>query len=181
MKRPVWPVAVFLTFSTVTLAQPQPPLLEFPLPTPKSFPGPITVGPDGALWFGEGYRIGRIAVNGTITEYSTPGTNPGILGIVTGPDGALWFTDQNNNWIGRLLPTGGVPGISLYPLPTANSGVYSVAKGSWSALVYGILCQQGRPNHHGRRDHRIPTAEERVTVWHNVRAGRCAVDSGIRH
>src|SRR5580704_5660339 len=102
LKRRMWSAALLLIFCAVTLAQPQPPLQEFPLPTPKSFPEPITAGPDGAVWFAGEFGIGRIATNGAITEYSAPGSNPGILGIVTGPDGALWFTDPNNNWIGRL-------------------------------------------------------------------------------
>ena len=65
-------------------------ITEFPLPQPQSFPGPITAGPDGALWFPEGGanpRIGRITTAGAVTEF--PITNsPG--GITAGPDGALW-------------------------------------------------------------------------------------------
>lgn len=66
-------------------------ITELPLPSPDSRPGTIVAGPDGALWFaeGEGNRIGRITVTGTLTEFPVP--TP--FGQPVGPDGNLWFTD----------------------------------------------------------------------------------------
>ena len=136
-------LAYFLAFSTIITAQSQPPLQEFSLPTPKEFPEAITPGPDGAIWFGEATQIGRITVNGVITEYPAPGFQQSIMGIATGSDGGLWFTDSNNNWIGRLLPPvgGGPPGMSTFPLPSANSGPNSIVRGSdgamWFTEYYG--------------------------------------------
>ena len=51
-------------------AQPQVQIVEYPLPTPDSAPGGITVGPDGALWFhmSRANKIGRSAMDGRITE-----------------------------------------------------------------------------------------------------------------
>src|SRR5215467_11039189 len=45
-------------------------ITEFSIPTAKSIPFGITVGPDGNLWFTESNanRIGRISPAGTITE-----------------------------------------------------------------------------------------------------------------
>src|SRR5262245_25965095 len=51
-------------------------------------PRGITYGPDGAYWFTEfnGNRIGRIATNGVIKEFSIPTANSQPFDIVTGPD-----------------------------------------------------------------------------------------------
>src|SRR4051794_8190532 len=52
-------------------------------------PDRITAGVDGSVWFTEfGDRVGRIAPDGEITEFSagiTSGSRP--YGIVAGPDG----------------------------------------------------------------------------------------------
>jgi virginiamycin B lyase len=62
-----------------------------------SEPGPITVGPDGAMWFiddgtnDEGHNlVGRIAPNGEIVEYPLPGTQR-AWSIVAGPGGYVWI------------------------------------------------------------------------------------------
>jgi hypothetical protein len=80
-------------------------ITEFPVPTASSYPGSITAGPDGNLWFTEywGNRIGRITPAGVITEFST-----GLFAhaqppdITAGPDGNLWFTEYHGNKIGYL-------------------------------------------------------------------------------
>jgi sugar lactone lactonase YvrE len=62
-------------------------ITEFALPRPNSGPGDITAGPDGAMWFVElsgnmdgmqpdGARIGRIAMDGTVTEFEMPTRAP---------------------------------------------------------------------------------------------------------
>jgi streptogramin lyase len=74
--------------------------------TPNSQPTGITAGPDGAMWFTErtGARIGRIAADGTITEFPLPaGSQPG--GIVSGPGGDLWYADEAGR-IGRMSTDG---------------------------------------------------------------------------
>ncbi|MFL5358203.1 Virginiamycin B lyase [Archangium sp.] len=75
----------------------------------------ITAGPDGALWFAEhnGNKIGRIDVNGNITEFG-PVDQPHTIGA--GPDGNVWFAMPASSTIGRITPTGT---ITLFPL--ANS------------------------------------------------------------
>jgi virginiamycin B lyase len=85
-------------------------LTEFPLKG-RSVPGDIVTGPDGALWFPEviGNKIGRMTVDGTLTEYSagiSSGCHP--LGIAVGSDGALWFTEYWANRIGRITTGGAV-------------------------------------------------------------------------
>jgi hypothetical protein len=48
----------------------------------------IVAGPDGALWFTEFTKIGRITTSGAITEFYAYSA----LDIAVGSDGALWFT-----------------------------------------------------------------------------------------
>jgi virginiamycin B lyase len=61
------------------------------------------LGPDGAIWFAEasGNKIGRIATDGTLVEFTVPTLGP-LTGIATGPDGAIWFTEVFNSKIGRI-------------------------------------------------------------------------------
>jgi virginiamycin B lyase len=77
-------------------------------------PNAITEGPDSAMWFTERQagKIGRIAPDGTITEYppaGSPQLTSGALpaGIVSGPDGNIWFTEYGTGLIGDLNPATG--------------------------------------------------------------------------
>src|SRR5712692_4088413 len=81
---------------------------EFPL-TPSSSPSAIALGGDGAQWFTEegANRVGRIAPDGTLTEYPVPTANAGLAGIASGPDGNIWFTETKGNKVARLVPATG--------------------------------------------------------------------------
>ncbi len=77
---------------------------EFPLPTSNSGPTAIVMGPDHNLWFAEpgsaSYslaQIGRISVNGVITEFASPTlSHHGIVEITVDSRGRLWFTINAN-------------------------------------------------------------------------------------
>ncbi|MGH2713484.1 MAG: virginiamycin B lyase family protein, partial [Thermoleophilaceae bacterium] len=102
---------------------------EFPVPA-GSFPGGITAGPDGNLWFvAEGTStIYRMTTGGAIDPpggfqvpsgpSSIPPTDPTFVPpvdqITTGPDGALWFTQPRDDQIGRIT-TGGAIGEFTVP------------------------------------------------------------------
>ena len=77
-----------------------------PSPAPTDLRA-ITRGPDGAVWFGESRtaKIGRVAPDGAITEFSTTTGSPPYQ-LATGPDGNIWFVDGGS--IGRMTPTGQV-------------------------------------------------------------------------
>ena len=77
-------------------------ILEFPLSGGR-LPNQIAAGPDGALWFTEVDRIGRISTGGVVTEFAI-GAVSIPEGIVAGPDGALWFTEIGG---GRAVDDGG--------------------------------------------------------------------------
>jgi len=69
----------------------------------------IAVGPAGDMWFTdfETPAIGRIATNGTITEFTSgliAGAKP--YSIVAGPDGNMWFSDNSGVALGKITPDG---------------------------------------------------------------------------
>jgi len=126
-----WSAAFFLVliFGTSLLAQNGTvSFTEYSIPTASSFPVGITSGPDGAIWFAERSKIGRISSNGTITEYPNAG---GGLFITTGPDGALWFT--GNGKIQRITTNGEV---TQFTLPSTSSDSYGIATGPDGALWF---------------------------------------------
>jgi streptogramin lyase len=78
----------------------------------KEQPYGIAAGPDQAMWFTEsvpyysGYdaRIGRIAMDGSITEYSGFSQHAYPTDIVSMPDKKLWFVETASNKLGRVTP-----------------------------------------------------------------------------
>ena len=82
-------------------------LTEFDAPPCPSCPtngGPlgITVGSDGALWYTRPAKdtIGRVTMDGHITERKVLAPVVEATWITTGPDGALWLTDESG--VGRM-------------------------------------------------------------------------------
>ena len=95
------PCMWFTEFGTSRVARlnpagwPAPTIDEFPTLTPSSNPVGITTAKDGALWFTESGldKIGRVSVNGTVSEYTSPVTGLGLKGIALAPDGSIWFAE----------------------------------------------------------------------------------------
>ena len=105
--------------------------------------GPITTGPDGALWFTEGSsivcgnpceyvksRIGRISTGGGVSSYEinadTEEHPHEPNSIAAGPDGNVWFTENDANEIGRITPGGKITEFPVFP---AGSGILDIAAG----------------------------------------------------
>lgn len=97
-------------------------ITEFVLPRPGSGPGDITAGADGAMWFVElsgtmdglqvdGGRIGRITMEGRITEFALPSRTPSPINIAVGPDRNIWYTRGAS--VGRVTPEGEVTEFAL--------------------------------------------------------------------
>jgi virginiamycin B lyase len=78
--------------------------MEYPVPTTGSEPTRIIRGPDGNLWFTEGFgnRIAQITPSGQMTEF--PLANP-PLGLTLGSDGNLWVTSGGGPFA-RVTPAG---------------------------------------------------------------------------
>ena len=95
-------------------------------PIPSMFPGDITAGPDGNLWFTGNDSIVRMTTSGAVTVFTGPDIT-GPFAISSGPDGALWFTNYSSPgdaWfanyggsVGRITTSGNV---TLYTSP----GIY---------------------------------------------------------
>ncbi|MDX3539209.1 hypothetical protein PV721_33780 [Streptomyces sp. MB09-01] len=102
-------------------------ITEYSLPTAGSFPGDITTGSDGNLWFTEvGIRkIARITPTGDLTEYQLPGDDNSPFGIAAGPDGKLWFTDISRR-IGNITTAGD---ITEYDLPAGSGTPFALTTG----------------------------------------------------
>ncbi len=116
---------------------------EFTVPTSGSQPWGIAAGPDGALWFTESSKIGRMTTAGVFTEYALPvaGTYPNA--IVAGPDGNLWFADGDANKIGKITTSGT---ITEYAIPTSGSWPVGIVAGADGALWF----TEGNGNKIGR-------------------------------
>ena len=117
---PTQPAAVGSAGADVARAAATASVTSFPLPTAFSFPGSIVTGPDGALWFNEGGKIGRITTTGALKEYSLPAGRSGTS-ITNGPDGALWFTEPGSSAIGRITIQGD---LHEYTVPGACQAGY---------------------------------------------------------
>ena len=74
---------------------------------PTMDPGPLTEGPDGAIWFiGSANLIGRIDTQGNISGYSVPTPESIPQGLAVGIDGNLWsWEGLNGNWL-RITTSG---------------------------------------------------------------------------
>jgi streptogramin lyase len=113
---------------------------EFSLPK-ASAAGPLTAGPDGALWFTEGQlnKIGRMTLSGVLTEFPVPTSKAFVHSITAGFDGNLWFTERDGNNIGRITPAGV---ITEFPIPTPNSApqdiTSSASGGIWFVETLGL-------------------------------------------
>jgi len=81
--------------------------------------------------------IGRISVDGEITDVAAPGGMPSM--ITAGPDGALWFTLNQANAVGRLDPA---VGVTMRTVPTPNAGPVGIA----ATLLVAFGMPETRPN-----------------------------------
>src|SRR5215471_8241531 len=99
-------------------------ITEFELPRQNSGPGDITTGADGAMWFVElsgrmdgrqpdGNRVGRITLDGKVTEYPIPSANGSPINIAVGPDRNIWFTKAGT--LGRVTPEGTMTEFEIPP------------------------------------------------------------------
>jgi virginiamycin B lyase len=84
-------------------------ITELPIPSRGGSPTNVAVGPDGNLWYTKGAALGRVADDGTITEFPLA-ANARAVGLTAGSDrqpperlaNRLWYADGNGNKIGYL-------------------------------------------------------------------------------
>ena len=118
-------------------------ITQFPLPNPSPAAQPFGIlkYTDHAMWFTEKAtgKLGRIAQDGTLTEYALPNANSQPTALVIASDFHIWFTETNTNKIGRINPvnvlsTGAItPGdggnFTEFSVPTPNSQPFAIAIG----------------------------------------------------
>jgi virginiamycin B lyase len=121
-------------------------------------PASITTGPDGALWFAESGadKIGRIVMNGAITEFPLPGINKihaDPEGISPGADGGIWFGEVLAYNVGRIDARS--HGITEFPLPGGGGTIVfsAIALGPDGALWFPLPGLIGRMTTNGMFDH----------------------------
>jgi virginiamycin B lyase len=114
-------------------------------------PFAIAKGPDGALWFTENAAnaIGRIATDGTISEYPIPTKDSAPDGIVAALDGALWFTECAAGKIGRITTTGAIREFAL-PDSGGSAEPRGITVGPSGALWFTWAGQNDTPSKIGR-------------------------------
>ena len=93
-------------------------ITEFSIGRMGAAPEAITRGPDGNLWFTDGAKVGKITMDGTITEFDavTPadlhyeGEEVWVIPAITsGPDGNVWFLVRMSAGVGnvaKITPNG---------------------------------------------------------------------------
>ena len=98
-----------------------------------SFPTSIALGPDGALWFTQAHEdeIGRITVDGEVTQYEIPTKDAFAGDIVAGPDGAMWFSGSSSDKLGRITTDGA---ITEYEVPGEHGMPGAIVPGPDGAL-----------------------------------------------
>lgn len=97
-----------------------------------------TLGPDGAIWIGDGFQVVRADTNGIMTTYLIPpNVFPGCRPIAVGPDGAFWIAcvayPYGTDSILRMT-TGG--SFTDYPIPTQNAHPFGIAAGPDGAMWF---------------------------------------------
>jgi virginiamycin B lyase len=67
-------------------------------------PWQTVLGPDGAIWFAEfnTNKVGRIATDGTLLEFTVPTAGAQLIGMAAGPDGSIWFSELNEGKVGKI-------------------------------------------------------------------------------
>jgi virginiamycin B lyase len=87
-----------------------------------------------------GNKIGRITLDGTITEYPIPTPDSFSNRIIVGPDGALWFSQLMGNKIGRITLDGEIdefplPGVGPVGMALAPDGSFWIAGGTSNEIL----------------------------------------------
>ena len=82
-----------------------------------------------SIWFAEwkANKIGRVTLNGRITELATPTAGSAPHGITPGQDGNLWFVEFGASRIGKVSTAGS---FTEYVVPTNDGKPAFIAEGA---------------------------------------------------
>ena len=73
----------------------------------------------------DGNRVGRITMDGVVSEFPIPSQTGSPINIAVGPDRNIWFT--KGTLLGRVTPDGM---ITEFPLGPGNTGATGLTAGS---------------------------------------------------
>jgi len=108
---------------------------QYPIPT-RAIAGNICTSPDNLyVYFTVNTTIGRVGLDGTLTEFNVPAAGPNAMSLVGcsfSPTGILYFGDQNNYVTYAFSPKTGV--FVNFPVPLPNRGMAGVQFHSDSLL-----------------------------------------------
>jgi streptogramin lyase len=148
---------------------------QFAIPTANSGAYGMAVGSDGALWFGEinANQIGRITVDGVITELPVPTPNSGCGVVVRGSDGNIWFGEEYANQIGEVVLNHGV---STYgqqvtltatvsaPLSQPGTPTGSVTFYNGNAILGSVALPSGGPDQVSLTTTALPVGTDSISA-----------------
>ena len=116
-------------------------IVEFPVPTPSTYPLGIAPGNTGRFWFTErtGNALGEIIDDGdlsTIIEHPLP-AGSGPFEIALGPDNHVWFAEVDSGKLGVVANINGP--IIEFTIPNAltNRHPAAIARGIGQTLWFG--------------------------------------------
>ena len=102
-------------------------ITQYPIPT-RTIAGNVCTSPDNLfVYFVANTTVGRIATDGSITEFDVPLPGPNamkLVGCSFSPKGILYFGDQNNYVIYAFSPKTRV--FVKFPVPAPNVGMAGV-------------------------------------------------------
>jgi virginiamycin B lyase len=73
----------------------------------------------------DGNRVGRITMDGTVTEFPIPSDTGSPINIAVGPDRNIWFTKGRSVW--RVTPEGTM---TEFPMPESSVSGTGLTAGS---------------------------------------------------
>jgi streptogramin lyase len=73
--------------------------------TAESRPHGLIAGPGGYLWFIDHETIGRVSLDGGITEFPLASSSE-PYDLAVGAEGDIWFTERSRASVGRITPNG---------------------------------------------------------------------------
>jgi len=105
------------------------------IPTANAHPAVLASDARGNLWFTEwfGNKIGRIAADGTLSEYPIPPEEEMPMALATDADGKIWFSVGFNYDLFRLDPDSGK--IEQFPLPVPANWSKNAAEGLSACVI----------------------------------------------
>jgi virginiamycin B lyase len=128
-------------FGKVLRVTPEGEITVYSLRVPDG-PSAIASGPDGNLWFttstSVGNFIGRITIDGDVTEFPLSQPSSWPQGIAAGPDGRMWFIEVTARRIGMISMDGTIEELEIPVRP-----VGSIALGSDGNLWFGASGADG--------------------------------------